>query len=217
MCILKSFGSISVASMKWCFEILFKIFSTSFISRIWLTVLFNLNGSQNVIDIKLTFFCDDRKCFCFCEACLRQKKQKKKNNFSLVQYSGLVCHWLHFILFIFFFNILMKCIKIDTHKRVVSFTQILSCVQSVENIVFVILLAYFYRTVQDWTETSCATVFISEMTRCTTQYIRITLSFTFTIYGGVCLIGIFKYEVYKIKWRINLPFWHALLCHTRTI
>lgn len=216
MCILKSFGSISVASMKWCFEILFKIFSTSFISRIWLTVLFNLNGSQNVIDIKLTFFCDDRKCFVSVRHAW-DKKSKKKQNFSLVQYSGLVCHWLHFILFFFFINILMKCIKIDTHKRVVSFTQILSCVQSVENIVFVILLAYFYRTVQDWTETSCATVFISEMTRCTTQYIRITLSFTFTIYGGVCLIGIFKYEVYKIKWRINLPFWHALLCHTRTI
>lgn len=217
MCILKSFGSISVASMKWCFEILFKIFFTSFISRIWLTVLFNLNGSQNVIDIKLTFFCDDRKCFCFCEACLRQKKQKKTKQLLLgsVFRPGLSLIALYFILF--FFNILMKCIKIDTHKRVVSFTQILSCVQSVENIVFVILLAYFYRTVQDWTETSCATVFISEMTRCTTQYIRITLSFTFTIYGGVCLIGIFKYEVYKIKWRINLPFWHALLCHTRTI
>lgn len=103
MCILKSFGSISVASMKWCFEILFKIFSTSFISRIWLTVLFNLNGSQNVIDIKLTFFCDDRKCFCFCEACLRQKKQKKKKQLLLgsVFRPGLSLIALYFIYFFF--------------------------------------------------------------------------------------------------------------------
>lgn len=103
MCILKSFGSISVASMKWCFEILFKIFSTSFISRIWLTVLFNLNGSQNVIDIKLTFFCDDRKCFCFCEACLRQKKQKKKKTtspwFSIQAWFVIDCTLFYFIFF----------------------------------------------------------------------------------------------------------------------
>lgn len=103
MCILKSFGSISVASMKWCFEILFKIFFTSFISRIWLTVLFNLNGSQNVIDIKLTFFCDDRKCFVSVRHAWDKKSKKKKQQLLLgsVFRPGLSLIALYFI-YLFF-------------------------------------------------------------------------------------------------------------------
>lgn len=103
MCILKSFGSISVASMKWCFEILFKIFSTSFISRIWLTVLFHLNGSQNVIDIKLTFFCDDRKCFVSVRHAWDKKSKKKKKQLLLgsVFRPGLSLIALYFIYFFF--------------------------------------------------------------------------------------------------------------------